>query len=196
MRIALIVVILVILPVAMTQAHALREVAGKVDVNITPGTSKAFTWGLLSDSNNTTTVQLTSQGQGSEFLSFPKSITLNAHALVYVNVTASVPSTYPGNVHLTPILYATQAGAQGGPTIINIQMAKMVTLAIAPNPNPQIAAQAITNNTAAQQTTNTEPSNAAGSTVPEFGPLSAIILTISVVAVIILSARIRFSHIG
>lgn len=172
----LFILTILLLPAIIIEAHAIREVAGKVNVQITPGQTKSFQWGMLSDSNSVTAIQLSAQGQGSEFLSFPKSVSLNPQALQYVNVTVSVPPTYPGNVHLTPTLFGTQVGQQNGPTIINVQIAKAVTLAIAPNPNPQIAAQGITN-----------------STVPEFGSISAVVLAIAVMTVIAISSRRRFN---
>ena len=143
--------------------EALQEVAGKINIDIKPGQTKSFQWGIMSDSNQTIIVNLSSSGNGSQFLSYPKTITLGPHELQNVQVNVTVSST-PGSEHtLMPLLMATELGKTGGPTIINVQVIKMVTINIQP------------------------------SVIPEFGPLAEMIFVISIIAtVFIISSKNRF----
>ena len=101
-----------------------------------PGESKTLQWGLVSDEGTPLTLVLSAGGAGSELLSFPSSVNFTPHQLVYVNVTVTVPADHPNNVKLTPSIYATQAGATGGPTVLNVRMQKVLTINIG---NPPIA---------------------------------------------------------
>ncbi len=137
----LILSIFVILLVAIIpfDADALRQVAGKFEFNLKPGESTTFEWGLASDdTSKVTTIELSSNGDGAEFLSFEKTIDIDPLALVYTTVTVTIPDDYPGDITLAPMLLATEFGDQGGTTVINIQMLKIVTLNILPNDDPDL----------------------------------------------------------
>ncbi len=133
------VFVILAIPV-IASSYALQEVAGKITLQLNPGEKQYFRWGLLSDSNDTITVSITAVGNGSQFLSFPTSVTLQPKQITYVNVNASIPSNYAGKSILSPLLFATQAGKQGGPTVLNIAVQKLVTLNItgAQNAQPQM----------------------------------------------------------
>ena len=148
---------LVIIPVTIQESYSLQQVAGPIKLQLKPGDTQAGKWGLLSDKDQKETLSIKSDGAGSEFLSFPNSITVQPHALVYVNITATIPSNYPGNVTLVPVLHATEAGQQGGATILDIQMNKFVTLSISPNPNPQFRTQIVTPSPTQAVTPSTQP---------------------------------------
>jgi len=121
------------------EADALRQVAGKPEFNLKPGQSDSFEWGLASDEKSKEiAVELSATGDGSEFLSFEKSISIQPNTFEYITVTVSIPDDYPGNITLTPRLFATEFGEKGATTIINVQMAKTVTLTISPNDNPDL----------------------------------------------------------
>lgn len=139
-RIWLFFVILDLLLISMlitTESEALQQVAGPILVEIKPGETKTFQWGLGSDSDNITTVELRAEGEGAEFLSFPKTVSIEPRQLVYVEVTVTIPSDHPGDIQLNPAMYATEFGEKGGATVINIQMKKIVTIMISPNENPE-----------------------------------------------------------
>ncbi len=140
-------------------SYALQEVAGKVILKLNPGEKQTFSWGLLSDDNSAITVSLSATGEGSKFLSFPESVTLSPQKIVYVSVDVNVPPDYSGKSELTPILSATQQGEQGGPTVLNIQVQKIVTMDI-----------------------STSQSNSA---VPEFPSVAGIIFAIAILSVIV-----------
>ncbi len=132
-------IILLVIPFYLYDADALRQVAGKIELDIKPGQTTSFDWGLASDSNsNPTQIVLSSEKDGSEFLSFEKNITLDPLELKYAKVTVSIPDSYPGGITLEPFLYATEFGEKGGATVINIRMLKVVTLNIAPNDDPNL----------------------------------------------------------
>jgi len=139
----------------VANSSALQEVAGKIVLDIKPGETKTFQWGLVSDSDTTTTLGLSAEGKGAEFLFLPKSVTLDPHQIVYVQVNATIPNNYPGNVTLTPAMDATEFGQTGGATVINIQVKKFVTLVIATNENPQFR---IVQANTTQQETQAQPS--------------------------------------
>jgi len=129
--------LILLIPVAAYDVYALQQVAGKITVEIKPGETKSFQWGLISDEDNPITVGLSAIGSGSEFLSFEKSITLQPKQLIYANVTVTIPQDHPGGRDLTPSVYATQFGEQDGSTILNIQMKKIPSIIIAENDNPE-----------------------------------------------------------
>lgn len=123
----------------LQDADALRQVAGKIEIDIKPGQTKTFEWGLASDNKDKPTkIEISSEKEGSQFLSFEKNITLQPQELKYITVTVSVPSDYPGGIKLEPLLYATEFGETGGATIINIKMLKVITLDVAPNDDPSL----------------------------------------------------------
>jgi len=150
-----VIVVLILVPIALVDSAALQEVAGKIDVDIKPGETKTFQWGLISDSDTTTTLGLSAEGKGAEFLFLPKSVTLDPHQFLYVKVNATIPNNYSGNVTLTPAMDATEFGQTGGATVINIQVKKFVTLVIAANENPKFR---IEQANTTQQQTNPQPS--------------------------------------
>ena len=121
------------------RAFALQQVAGEIDVTVKPGETSSFQWGLLSDSEQEIEIQLRAEGDGSEFMVFPSSVVLTPGTFYWVNVNVTVPGDHLGSVELQPSLFATELGEQGGATVINIQMQKIVKLRILPNPDPSTA---------------------------------------------------------
>jgi hypothetical protein len=116
------------------QSYALQQVAGDIVVDIKPGETKTFSWGLLSDKNESSIVNITADGIGAEFLSFPENITLTARGqITYVPVDVNIPSNYTGAKELNPSIRATEAGEEVGATIINIAMSKVLCVIIAQN---------------------------------------------------------------
>ena len=130
----IIIFILLLVPVSFNSSDALRQVAGKIIVDIKPGGTDSFEWGLASDKTNAiTTVKISAEGDGAEFLSFEKSYDIDPQKFLYIPVTVNVPADYPGDITLEPLLYATEFGEEGGATVINIRMLKVLTFNIAPN---------------------------------------------------------------
>ena len=122
---------IVLIIIGVNQIYALQQVAGKIVAEIKPGETKTVQWGLVSDrQNDITTVELKADGKGAEFLSFPKTVRIDPGQLVFVNITVNVPSDYSNNVELNPTIYATEFGEKGGPTVMNIQMKKVLSVII------------------------------------------------------------------
>lgn len=116
-------------------AYALRQVAGQITIQITPGETQLIEWGLASDnSNDITTIHLRAEGDGAEFISFvDDSINIEPSKTIFIPVTVSIPDDYPGGITLSPKLYATEFGESGGATVMNIQMLKIPVIIIALN---------------------------------------------------------------
>ena len=122
-------------PVLITQSYALQQVAGNILIVIKPGQTKTFNWGLLTEKNQPSTVNVTADGMGAQFLSFPENVTVAAGSrqITDVPVNVTIPTNYTGPRELTPSIRATQAGQEVGATIINIAMSKVLCIAIAQN---------------------------------------------------------------
>lgn len=116
-------------------ASALQQVAGKVELVLAPGETRTFRWGLVSDIDEAAELGLRAEGAGSEFIALPRTVDLAAKGSVYVAVNVTIPAEHPGGITLKPVVYATQFGKPGGPTIINLQMQKTLTVTIEPNPD-------------------------------------------------------------
>ena len=126
--------ILILVTQLVPNSDALRQVAGPLAADLKPGESAVFEWGLASDNpNESTTVQLSAERMGSEFLIFPQTIELGPNEVRFVEVQAVIPEDFPGDIELSVHLLATELGEKTGATVINIRMLKIVTLNVAPN---------------------------------------------------------------
>jgi hypothetical protein len=133
--VALLIVFLVLVSVlGIKEVNALQEVAGVIEFDVKPGDTKSMQWGLISDDNNSTTLKLTSTGSGSELLSYPQTVNMPPHQLVLVNVTVAVPANHTNNTQYNPTMYATELGKQGGNVVVNLQVAKLLTIKIGSPP--------------------------------------------------------------
>jgi len=116
-------------------AYGLQQVAGKLIADINPGESQILQWGLISDNTSKTiTVELIAEGEGSEFLSFPKKIDLQPNQVKFVEISVTIPSDYDKRNTFSPTILAIEKGETGGPTVINIQMKKVLTINISSEP--------------------------------------------------------------
>ncbi len=117
--------------ITVKQSYALLQVAGNIIVETMPGGTETFTWGLISEINGSSTVNITAEGMGAEYLSFPENVTLAAGGQVtYIPVNVSIPSNYTGPAELTPSIRATEAGEEIGQTIINVAMSKSLCIIV------------------------------------------------------------------
>jgi len=118
-----------ILPLGFDNVDALRQVAGIIELDLKPGDADTFQWGMISDETEyLTSLELSVEGEGAEFLSFPKTIELQPEELKFVDVTVEIPDDFPGGVTFEPRLIATEFGQTGGATVINLRVLKVVTL--------------------------------------------------------------------
>lgn len=131
--------VILLFPNVIQDSVSLRQVAGQINVDIKPGETSEFNWGLASDNpNQITTVELSAEGEGSEFLKFEKNVNIDPLKTVLTKVQVNIPKDYPGGIELTPHLIATELGEKGGATVINIRMLKIVNLNIDLNDDPNL----------------------------------------------------------
>jgi len=116
-------------------------VAGPINVEIKPGETRSIAWGLITDKDELNAVNISADGLGAEFLSFPKRVNLVPGETIEVQANISIPFDYPGGVKLNPTMLATEPGERGvtsgGGGIINVQMAKTLSIIIGENPFPE-----------------------------------------------------------
>lgn len=124
----------------LQQIYALQQVAGPISLEVRPGETRNFSWGLLTDKDESNVVSISADGAGAEFLSLPKEVNLVPKDIVGVRGNVTIPFDHPGGIKLSPIIRASEVGergvASGGVGLINVEMAKNVTIAIAENPFP------------------------------------------------------------
>jgi len=138
-RLAVFLVIgVLVLSLSLPVSYGLQQVAGKLIADINPGESQILEWGLISDNpSKTITVELIAQGEGSEFLSFPAKVDLQPKQIKFVEITVTIPADYNQRNTFSPSIVAIEKGEEGGPTVINIQMKKVLTINISSEP-PEI----------------------------------------------------------
>ena len=125
------------------EIKAVMQVAGDVVVEIKPGETKPFAWGLLSDKqNDTMTVELSADGEGAEFLSYPETDSLGPSELKQIQGNVSIPADYqvPTNgTELNPTIRASEQSSKGDQVgnksgmILNVQMAKILSIVVSAN---------------------------------------------------------------
>jgi len=119
-----------LLPIGIGQTEALQQVAGPIVVKLKPGETKTVQWGLVSDKeNDVTVVELKADGNGAEFLSFPKTLSIDPGQLIFVDITVTIPKN-ASNVELNPTISATKFDQSGGAIRLNIQMKKTLSIII------------------------------------------------------------------
>lgn len=118
------------------QVRAFQQVAGPVIINLNPGETKSFSWGLIAENNETSTLRIYADGNGSEFLSIPQTFKLAAGSLNTIVGNITIPPNYPTNTTLSPIVHTTLSEndtANTGGNAVAIQLSKMLTVSIGVN---------------------------------------------------------------
>ena len=116
--------------IGVNQSVALQQVAGPLIIEVEPGKSNTVQWGLVSDKDDVTEIQISAEGEGAQLLSFQKTLSIEPGQLAFVDITVSVPDNYPADIELNPTIVATEFGETGGATVLNIQMKKTLTIKI------------------------------------------------------------------
>jgi len=116
-------------------SFGLQQIAGKLEAIVSPGESVIIEWGLISDNpSKIISVDLYAKGPGSEFLSFPEKVQLEPRKVKFVQVTVSIPDDHKTDIVFNPSIFAVEKGEEGGPTVINVQMKKILTITIPRQP--------------------------------------------------------------
>jgi len=123
------------------ESHSLRQTAGNITVKLEPGQTKSFTWGLLTDKKEVNTVNISADGTGADYLSYPEIVELTPDKSINVQGNISIPFDHPGGVELNATLRATEPGERnatsGGTGIVNVEMGKRVFIEMDQNPFPE-----------------------------------------------------------
>jgi hypothetical protein len=117
--------------ILLSNVHALQQIAGQLIIPIPIGGIGSVKYGLINDENETITVSLKAEGNIAKYLSFPETLDLQPHKILYTNITAKVPSDYNLSLgkNITGFVYALQEG-KPGQVKINVQMKKSVTISV------------------------------------------------------------------
>lgn len=131
MKAIVLVTCVILIFIGTNQSDALQQVAGPIVIALKLGETKVIQWGLVSDKeNDITTVEISAEGEGAQFLSFPKTVDIEPGQLVFVDITVTIPHDYPSDIEVAPIVTATEFGEKGGATVMNIQMKKTLSIII------------------------------------------------------------------
>ena len=125
-------------------AEGLKQSALEIIIDIKPGENQTVLWTLASDKENEDTLlEITAKGNGSEFLTFPKSGSIEPLQSVRVPISISIPADYPGGIQLEPAIFARQVNEEEpqGNILFLITMKKTIQLNIAEQDNADAKAQ-------------------------------------------------------
>ena len=119
------------------EVDAFQQIAGPVIININPGETKSFSWGLLAEKNETSILRIYSDGNGSEFLSLPQNYRLAPGMTNNLVGNVTIPINHPTNVTLTPVIHSAvsenDTSNAGGSNAVNIELSKIITISIGAN---------------------------------------------------------------
>jgi hypothetical protein len=115
----------------MQHANALQQIVGPLVISVPIGGSGYAEYGLINDGNETITISLRAEGDVAKYLSFPKTVDLVPHKIVYTTITATIPEDYDTSLggNITGYVYALQEG-KPGMVKINVQLKKTVTIIV------------------------------------------------------------------
>jgi hypothetical protein len=126
--------ILIIAVVTCQQIYALQEIAGPLIIHISPGESKPFSWGLLPGNNEQNSVDIYADGNGSEFLFFPKTFGLVPGKVNYVQGNVSIPANYPSGQEFDPTIHAALSTENqtlnGQANTVNLEVSKVLSIIV------------------------------------------------------------------
>ncbi len=121
-----------------TQVEGLMQIGGPQELEISPGETKTFEWGLISsEDNKTITLEMSASGWGSQFITLEKSLELGPKETKYAIITVTIPDDHPGGTTINPDIEATQFGEAIGATVINVKAIKKTVISILQNENEE-----------------------------------------------------------
>ncbi len=136
----------VILTLSFAQnSEGIAQSAGNLVYEIQPGESQTLQWKLSNTSEDeSVTVTLDVTGDGSEFVSIPKTLTLPRNVWVNVEITVTIPEDHPNDVYLGPRVSAFQEAIDTGQVIrIHFQVEKQLDVIIGNAVIPEVVAQPV-----------------------------------------------------
>jgi hypothetical protein len=133
----MIFVFAITISISIQKIAAFQQIAGPVIVNINPGETKSFSWGLLAGNNETSLLKIYADGNGSEFLSIPQTFRLNPGKTNYIVGNITIPLNHPTNTSLNPIVHSSISendteNAAGG-NAVNVELSKIIAITVGVN---------------------------------------------------------------
>jgi hypothetical protein len=129
--------ICLIIVVTYQQIYALQELAGPLIIHVNPGESKPFSWGLLPGKNEPNSVTIYADGNGSEFLFFPRSMSLVPGKVNYVQGNVSIPANHSSSQEFGPIIHAALSvenqTSNGQANTVNLEVSKVLSIIVEGN---------------------------------------------------------------
>jgi hypothetical protein len=133
----MIFVITITISISIQKIGAFQQIAGPVIVNVNPGETKSFSWGLLAGNNETSLLKIYADGNGSEFLSIPQTFRLNSGKTNYIVGNVTIPFNHPTNATLNPIVHSSisenDTANAGGGNAVNVELSKIITITVGAN---------------------------------------------------------------
>lgn len=127
-----------LIPAGILESDALRQSGGYINFEIAPGETKTFTWSLISEKDFPTTLKISSLTWGSQFISHPSTVDVEANGSVTVEFTVTIPEDHPGDVVLNPKIRGQEIPDESASgVLINIVMQTIPTITITKNPNSE-----------------------------------------------------------
>jgi len=124
--------------IIFNQVDALMQIGGPQELEISPGETKTFEWGLISsEDDKTITLEMSASGWGSQFITLEKSLELGPRETKYAIITVTIPDDHPGGTTINPDIEATQFGEAIGATVINVKAIKKTVISILQNENEE-----------------------------------------------------------
>ncbi len=124
--------------IIFNQVDALMQIGGPQELEISPGETKTFEWGLISsEDDQTITLGMSTSGWGSQFITLEKSLELGPRETKYIIITVTIPDDHPGGTIINPDIEATQFGEAIGATVINVKAIKKTVISILQNENEE-----------------------------------------------------------
>jgi len=91
-------------------ASAIGLVGGSANIDIQPGETKSFLFGVINNKNITKIFTFGEYGKGSEYITLPTNVTFNPLQKIYVRGTVTIPSDFSCSTTLSPRVYAEDRG--------------------------------------------------------------------------------------
>ena len=136
MLLTTILVLMIAMSSSIKQVIAFQQVAGPVTIYLNPGETKSFSWGLIAENNESSIVRIYADGNGSELLSIPQTFKLSPSGLNSIVGNITIPSNYPTNTLLNPIVHTSLSendSANSGGNAVAVELSKMITISIGAN---------------------------------------------------------------
>lgn len=126
----------------ISNVYAFSQTGTDAIVNVQPGDTFIYKWGLNSDFDDfSVVVSLSATGEAADFISFPESVELFPGKWNEVDLVVTIPQDHPNDVLLTGDVFALMKGQGEGSTVFNLQMQKPFKIIIGKPVMEKVTAQ-------------------------------------------------------